>query len=216
MIVRVVAGLIRSLAQILKHGEWNGRSSQWCDPRARTGTARIHGVFPGRNRLSLRDERREISGDGGRYRKIELYAELLFKPEENRGPNQHRSETNNAIAAHARGCLAFAFGGATHVCPRVGACRCRVTILACAFHGSLILLVKLLGLFFLFPVQNRQRLVVFLLRKGRRAEDRQRDGAKKELFHRSTSLAFPARTLTRRQKPLNRGKSLRNWRFILV
>ena len=46
MIVRVVAGLLRSLAQFSTHGEWNGRSSQWCDPRARSGTAGVHVLLP--------------------------------------------------------------------------------------------------------------------------------------------------------------------------
>jgi hypothetical protein len=41
------------------------------------------------------------------------------------------------------------------------------------------LLIELLRLLFLFPFQNGQRLVVFLLRKGRLSEDRQRDRAKK-------------------------------------
>ena len=99
MIVRLRIGLIRSLAQISKHGEWNGRpASEWCDPRARSGAAGLH-VFPAcRSGLRVRDPddevRRRRVRDGAQSvgrQSAARCAAVSAQPRTDREGGQHRA-----------------------------------------------------------------------------------------------------------------------------
>ncbi|MGC1094726.1 MAG: hypothetical protein WA905_18530, partial [Pseudolabrys sp.] len=128
-------------------------------------------------------ERDDVCDNATGYREVQLRAGSLLQAKNNRGSDQHSSESDHPIAVHAPAGLAFAIICPAHVGPWVVARR-RVAFLARLVKRSLVLLVERFGLLLLFSFLDHDGIVGSrCLRENRPAQKSQHDGAHNEFSH---------------------------------